>query len=333
MIIIWGTKVNQEPRGTVGDKCPACMDVQLFDVIDHYEVSHLYYISLGRGTLIATTRTCRHCGAQYHCDRAAYNEILPIEAANALPIEKVLIRTNSRLADLRTARADLQEMARTSSSAGAPSEVATGLMLPGTPLRDVAPTALDQELRELLASLEPYEDMEVAAQIMAKLRNWRHLDGTGREALLDAGNQFIQTQQKKGRAMAFISGIAPSYPRHAGLLPALGLFLALGFVFYLLLSFDVDPLVTFLYAVVGLLITFVVYYYCGQAAHRAWFRDVMIAQAHQEKVDVPTLAGLMSTLAQVNGLDEYTASMVSEARLFQEAVAELASLRRRLLGH
>ena len=76
MIIIWGTKSRQERLGTVADRCPACRDVQAFTVTNYFQVGHIYYIPLGRGSLVATVRECWECRSQYHCEEEDYVEFL-----------------------------------------------------------------------------------------------------------------------------------------------------------------------------------------------------------------------------------------------------------------
>jgi hypothetical protein len=97
MIIIWGTKSRQEGLGVAADWCETCSKVQPFSVTQYFRVSHIYYISLNSGTLVATVRECWQCGSKFHCDPGKYNEFLREDEVPQLPRGEVLRRTNDRL--------------------------------------------------------------------------------------------------------------------------------------------------------------------------------------------------------------------------------------------
>jgi hypothetical protein len=97
VIIIWGTKSRRERLGTVADWCPTCQGVQTFTVTKYFRVGHIYYISLGRGSLAATLRECWECGSQYHCEEEDYDEFLPEESVEQMSRSELVRQTNQYL--------------------------------------------------------------------------------------------------------------------------------------------------------------------------------------------------------------------------------------------
>jgi hypothetical protein len=97
MIIIWGTKSRRERLGTVADWCSSCRRVQAFTVTNYFRVGHIYYISLGRGSLAATVRECWECGSQYHCAEEDYDEFLSDESVKQMTMSELVRQTNRYL--------------------------------------------------------------------------------------------------------------------------------------------------------------------------------------------------------------------------------------------
>jgi hypothetical protein len=322
MFIIWGTKVNQDPRGTVADKCPVCMETERFAVTDHYEVGHIYFISLGPGTRVASTRACWRCGTEFNCVPDGYDEFLPDATAEAMSIDEIVERTNSQLAVARDARKQLEEMAREPSEL--PGEAATGLMLPGTLLREVPPSELDRELRLALARLEAYEGTgPEVTELLQKLQAWRGLDAAGRAGLLQQVDAFIDSQQKIDRAISFLATMSLSFPQFLGCLPALALLVALA-SFFLWAPFNWNVTLAIGYALFGLLIVCVFFYYITNVIRRRWFRSVLIPQADEEGVDLKTLVVVMISIARSkDAIDEKVRELSSEARLLRQEVVAL----------
>lgn len=221
MFIIWGTKVIRKPRGTVADQCPTCMKVQRFAVTDHYQYSHIYFLAVGRGTRVASTRRCWCCRSEFSCVPAGYTKFLPEATAKAMSLDAMIERTNAPLAEVRAARKRVETMTGERFAPGADGG-ATEMMLPGTPLREVPTWTHDAELLEMLRRLEAYEgSVPEVVSLLQKLQAWRSLDSESRSALLQQANSFIENQQKTDRAIAFLDGMARSYPRHLGCFPAL----------------------------------------------------------------------------------------------------------------
>lgn len=97
MIFIWGTKVRTESLGTVADWCQACRRVRAFEVTNYYRVGHIYYISLGSGSLHATVRECWRCFSQFYCNEEDYDRFYDEADAEQMSIGKLLERTNTLL--------------------------------------------------------------------------------------------------------------------------------------------------------------------------------------------------------------------------------------------
>ncbi|MBE7463927.1 MAG: hypothetical protein HS116_10640 [Planctomycetes bacterium] len=61
MLIIWGSENKETERGWVADYCLNCNEVCPHRVIEMRCVSHIYFISIGKGSLIGFFRICRKC--------------------------------------------------------------------------------------------------------------------------------------------------------------------------------------------------------------------------------------------------------------------------------
>lgn len=320
MLIIWGTKVNRDPRGTVADHCPVCTEVQRFAVTDHYEVSHVYFISIGRGTRVASTRQCWACGSEFNAVPDGYDEFLHEQDAERMPLDDIVERTNAPLAQVRQQRKQLEKMASERPAQIAGGDTATQMMLPGTPLREVPTSMQDADLREALGRLEAYEGHgpEVAA-LLQKLQGWRGLDSAGRTALLQEVNTFIDNQQKIDRAAAFFGKMIESFPQYFGCLPAIALLVVLGSGFLVLLARDWPAWISLGYGVLGLAAVVACYFIVTRKVRRRWVRTTVIPQADAAGVDLPTLIFLMVGVANSpNRIDDKVREMAAESGLVHE---------------
>jgi hypothetical protein len=97
MIVIWGTKDREENRGLVADFCQSCQKPRAFAIVAHFVVNHIYYISLGKGTLNAMLIRCQSCGAQYRYDEGRYAATLDPAFAGGRPFSELLEKTNPGL--------------------------------------------------------------------------------------------------------------------------------------------------------------------------------------------------------------------------------------------
>lgn len=61
MVIIRGKKVVRKNRGVGGHLCPVCCDVTVVRWTERRQVPHLYYIPIGRSTLVNVELRCKKC--------------------------------------------------------------------------------------------------------------------------------------------------------------------------------------------------------------------------------------------------------------------------------
>ena len=97
MFIIYGKKTRREDGGVVGDWCDVCKGAALFKLAHVYTVGHVYYIPLGKGKYIGTSRKCMQCGTVLACDPGAYARTMTVEEASAAGLEQVMRLTNPGL--------------------------------------------------------------------------------------------------------------------------------------------------------------------------------------------------------------------------------------------
>lgn len=313
MLIVWGTKVNREPRGTVADHCSVCATVSRFDVTDIYEVSHLYFIPLGRGTRVACTQICLRCSTEFSCEPDSYDAYLAPASADAMSLGDIIRITNSRLAEARAARRELEAIARDSTPASEPS---TQITTPDTVLPEA--TTSDDDLREALDRLRPFEGQGTdVTELMKKLRAWRTLDDATRAGLLKEADAYVTKQHHIEKAMEFLPGIADTFPRYLGCLPATFLLAALiaGFVFA---PFRWGWCTGSAYVVIGLVVAIGLFYWLTDVIQTRWFRNVLIPEADEEGIDLQTLVVCMVKLGRSKQpLKQHIRDMCCSARLLR----------------
>lgn len=99
MFIFFGTRDRQETRGVVADLCPSCKGARAFKVLDHFNVGHLYYIPLGRGSYQGSGMKCSACGTEYRFEAGKFPNVVPESLARAISFEDLARQTNPRLHD------------------------------------------------------------------------------------------------------------------------------------------------------------------------------------------------------------------------------------------
>lgn len=72
MIIVWGTKLIRKKLGWAADWCDLCREPRAFKVTEVREVSHIYYLSLGKGNLHHYEKECAHCKTVTNADPEDY---------------------------------------------------------------------------------------------------------------------------------------------------------------------------------------------------------------------------------------------------------------------
>lgn len=97
-MIIFGTKGRDDARGVIADVCPTCREIRAFAVIDQYEVPHVYWVSMGKGSLRGTHMRCVHCSGTFAFDAHKYREIMSCAEAEQSNLSELVRRTHPQLA-------------------------------------------------------------------------------------------------------------------------------------------------------------------------------------------------------------------------------------------
>ncbi len=97
MFIVWGTQSRQERLGMVADVCPYCRQLSAFTIVDHFRVSHLYYVPLGRGRHVQRSRQCGGCRQHFGFDPQRYAQPVSMPLAARMAADEMLYHTNPRL--------------------------------------------------------------------------------------------------------------------------------------------------------------------------------------------------------------------------------------------
>lgn len=83
MFIFWGRKLVKRKLGYVADFCPICRTQRTFELQRIGSAGHVYYISIGEGSLVGHERSCQECGTAFGAEPTHYasvsktNEPLP----------------------------------------------------------------------------------------------------------------------------------------------------------------------------------------------------------------------------------------------------------------
>jgi hypothetical protein len=89
MFIVWGKKLVRREAGFVADFCPICRCKQAFKLTRVGVAGHVYYVSVGEGTLVGFERTCLACATSYQTDAGVYKSV----AEQQLPLPELVART------------------------------------------------------------------------------------------------------------------------------------------------------------------------------------------------------------------------------------------------
>jgi hypothetical protein len=108
MLIIWGRKIKRRRVGYVADYCPVCRAQRVFELQDVRSAGHVYYISLGRGTLLGQERRCSDCGTSFKANTASYAGV----SKTQLSLEELRQRTFPNLDAATREQAALDERIR-----------------------------------------------------------------------------------------------------------------------------------------------------------------------------------------------------------------------------
>jgi hypothetical protein len=106
MVLVFGTTERKKDRGYVVDRCPSCLDLRWFALVDHRQAFHLYFVPLGRGRYLYSTQRCMKCDANFP-ERDDFVTALDLHAMQELDVDEGLRRTQPELAKRFDEIADL----------------------------------------------------------------------------------------------------------------------------------------------------------------------------------------------------------------------------------
>lgn len=75
MFIFWGRKIVRRSLGYVADFCPICRTQTPFELQRIGSAGHIYYISVGEGSLVGHELLCKECGNSVGIDPARYASV------------------------------------------------------------------------------------------------------------------------------------------------------------------------------------------------------------------------------------------------------------------
>lgn len=97
MVLVFGTTERKKERGFVVDRCPSCLDLRWFALVDHRQAFHLYFVPLGKGRYLYSTQRCLKCGADFP-EREDFVTALDETEMQDLDVDEGLRRTQPELA-------------------------------------------------------------------------------------------------------------------------------------------------------------------------------------------------------------------------------------------
>src|SRR5512140_2459393 len=98
MVFVFGTTERARSRGWVVDRCPSCLDLRWFELLDHHRTWHAYFVPLGRGRYLFTSQRCGECGTEFPLIEDRFTAALGQEQAESLDVMDGVTRTNRELA-------------------------------------------------------------------------------------------------------------------------------------------------------------------------------------------------------------------------------------------
>lgn len=106
MFIVWGTKHRYPKLGFAADFCPICRDFREFHLHEVREVSHVYYVSLGKGKLVGFRIDCPDCGVQLYQDELGIEDTTPSPSSS---IDESISLTNPSIREAYAKRMAIEK--------------------------------------------------------------------------------------------------------------------------------------------------------------------------------------------------------------------------------
>jgi len=165
MVFVFGTTERARPRGWVVDRCPSCLDLSWFELVDHHQAFHAYFVPLGRGRYMFTSQRCGRCNSQFPIERDDFVTTLDDRDRRELGVMEGLRKTNPPLARRFD---EIDELERDNRS----------------PYRDSNDESGHALLDRALEQLRELERRGVdSSRYLGRFRNWSRLSSGERELL------------------------------------------------------------------------------------------------------------------------------------------------------
>lgn len=125
-MIIWGRKTVRRHVGYVADFCPICACARPFAVTRVGSAGHLYFISVGDGTLVGHERACKVCTIALRADPAQYTAM----ATQPLGVLELIQQTFPNFKTVHSDRLAFEAAIRANPHSLAPEDRQSLLMAP-----------------------------------------------------------------------------------------------------------------------------------------------------------------------------------------------------------
>lgn len=258
MPTIWGPVTEISDLGVVAEQCPHCEQIR-----------PCILRSVTRGNYVLFVKTavpvrensclCTVCLKTFHAEHWRYAAVVPIQEAKALPVEELLARTNPSLAERRQLKEQVTALGGDARFASAYEQ-----------LEGMRPGALRSRLLQQLVDWDKLAE-EQRARLVQQIGDW-------------------------SRAWQFARHIAPGFPAHGCLLPALAaLAIWSAFLWAPAVQDWVWGTVT---VVAGIAVAALVGYVPQKRSVSRWTRKVLIPEAQEANVSMANFVAVVDDVPE-----------------------------------
>ncbi len=300
MFIVWGTKSRQEDGGVVGDWCEGCRAPNFHKLTHYFKVSHVYYIPLGKGQHVGTTRQCTQCGTTSSCTASAYSRALTHQEALGRGIDQVLEATNPPLlAQVHKQRALEYQIAQRITGG---QQAADGLAPAALPAR--------QADHRLLTALQTLGAMDArqqnVSQFLDRLQKWDYLTPSEGEVLLHEINAFVAEDRAMKSALYLLRLLPTPTPKWIGYVACL----AAVMILFVVAPFLPSLLWGAFFTATVIVCCFIIAKKASKKAVRAWVERSLAPKLRESDVDARYFVSLLAELrGSGRGYEEKIAAM------------------------
>ena len=316
MFIVWGTKSRQEDGGVVGDWCDVCRGPNFHKLTNFFKVSHVYYISLGKGEYVGSTRQCTQCGTTVSCTGTAYTRVLTHQEAYGWTIEQILQATNPALFEqVHKQRALEYQIAQRMAQSANPA--------PGSPLPSPLARQADQRMLNALQTLGTLDARaKDVSQFLDRLQKWDYLSASECEVLLHEIDAFVTEDRNVHAAIHFMKMLPIPTPAWIGYVGCLT-----GIV-GVIVGFTALPfLQSWLWGPLFLVLAITLWFFASTKATnkavRGWVESVLVPRIRDRGVDARYFVGLLAAIkASGKGHEEKIADMARNVDLIADELVK-----------